>query len=722
MTPIVERGTNPYRENVQGKANEPIAVAGLLDQASQALGLRDLDYSLGAIYDRLEGNAPRVAIVGGSADHPAHILDRPTALKAAARIWQRGGVPFYFSLPVLCDGTAQNNIGMSYSLQSRNAVTEMVVNQMEAHSYHGAYVLSGCDKTPLAIAAGLAHLDRTRQQRGDAPVFATFHPSHVLRGGALPPDLAADLEAVARKAEARGHPEIAADLRDTMAYILQCTTNSAFQGVLTRARQAGIISLAKHKDYERRLAVNTCEAKGGICAFNGTGNSSRHVVSALGLTHPAVELLTEPPDAGPIDTVVDDLFTFVNEPAYSVGSTLAANFANAVRVHSVTGGSTNLMIHLVAAMIYAGYDVDVWTVDEIRRNPPVPDIFDYSLTQGRDIFVLAQQCRSGAIRGMETVFYELLRQGIPMNLDAPTVTGQSWRERLSEARNLSAAGVTDNPIILTTPRRPFSGVEVLQSNFFESAVVKVSGMTGEQLAEFDDRVCLVLFFENEEAANAGLLEAHLLERLKAHPAVTRRKLLAMAAHNCHGKQQDKDKGPSLEALQALGRDPLLQRMAESGLLKLAVIVSGQGPEAFGMPEMFTPMQHINANRALRKLTVLISDGRYSGVTYGAAIGHVAPEALKDGGIGLVETGDLLHLQLSSRRVDLLDPEAFASGRLIPWEVDLSKLRRDLGAARRERILERQRQVAATNRLHHVTDASRGIVPLIVAEQATLTYR
>jgi len=718
MMPIVERGPNPYRDNVQGKANEPIAVAGFLDQASQALGLRDLDYSLGAIYDRLEANAPRVAIVGGSADHPAHILDRPTALKAATRIWQRGGVPFYFSLPVLCDGTAQNNIGMSYSLQSRNAVAEIAVNQMEAHSYHGAYVLSGCDKTPLAIAAGLAHLDRTRQGRGDAPVFATFHPAHVLRGGALPPDLAADLDAVARKAEARGRPEIAADLRDTMAYILQCTTNSAFQGVLTRARQAGIISLAEHKDYERRLAVNTCEAKGGICAFNGTGNSSRHVVSALGLTHPAVELLTEPPDAGPIDRVVDDLFTIVNEPAHSVGSTLAANFANAVRVHSATGGSTNLMIHLVAAMIYAGYDVDVWTVDEIRRNPPVPDIFDYSLIQGRDIFVLAQQCRSGAIRGMETVFYELLRQGIPMDLDAPTVTGQSWRGRLSEARNLSAAGVTDNPIILTAPRRPFSGVEVLRSNFFESAVVKISGMTGKQLAEFDDQVCLVLFFENEEAANAGLLEAGLLERLKAHPAVTRRKLLALAAHNCREKQ--KEKGLPLEALQTLECGPLLQFLAENGLLKLAVIVSGQGPEAFGMPEMFTPMQHINANRALRKLTVLISDGRYSGVTYGAAIGHVAPEALKGGGIGLLETGDLLHLQLSSRRVDLLDPEAFTSDRLIPWEVDLSNLRRDLGAARRGRILERRRQIAATNRLHHVTDASRGTVPLIVAEQATLT--
>jgi dihydroxyacid dehydratase/phosphogluconate dehydratase len=685
MTLIIERGTNPYRD-------------------------------LEAIYDRLEKNAPRVAIIGGSPDHPAHILDQPTALKAAARIWERGGVPFYFSVPVVCDATAQSNIGMGYSLQSRNAVAEIIVNQMEAHSYHGAYVLSGCDKTPLAIVAGLAHLDRTRQQRGDAPVFATFHPSHVLRGGTIPPDLRADLETAIQKAKAQGHPEIAADLRDTMAYILQCTSNAAFQGVLTRARQEGLISLAEHKDYERRLAVNTCEAKGGICAFNGTGNSSRHIVSALGLTHPAVELLTEPPEAEQINRVADDLLTTVNKPEYSVGNILVANFANAVRIHSATGGSTNLMIHLVAAMIYAGHDIDVWTVDEIRRHPPVPDIFDYSLSQGRDIFVLAQQCRSGAIRGMETVFYELLSQGIPMDLDAPTVAGETWHGRLADTRNLSAAGVKDNPIILAKPRRPFSGVDVLRSNFFESAVVKISGITAEQLTEFDDRVCLVLFFENEEAANAGLLDTGLLERLKRHAAVTRHKLLAMAAHN----RGEKD--ATVETMEALDRGALFYRMAQDGLLKLAVVISGQGPEAFGMPEMFTPMQHINANRELRRLTVLISDGRYSGVTYGAAIGHVTPEALKGGSIGLLETGDLLHIQLSSHRVELIDPETFAAGRLVPWDVDLSDARRDLGAERQERILERQRQIAAANRLQAVTDASRGIVPLVVAEQATMTYK
>ena len=714
MSAIVERGTNPYRDNVQGKANEPITVAGLLDRAEEHLGVEVPDHGLEAIYDRLEGNAPRIAIVGGSSDHPAHILDLGTVLRAAARIWHRGGVPFHFSVPVLCDGTAQNNIGMSYSLQSRNAVAAIVVNQMEAHSYHGAFVVSGCDKTPLGIAAGLAHLDRVRQRRGDAPVFATFSPAHVLRGGTIPPDLTADLEAVARRAEAQGHPEIACDLRDTMRAILQCIANSAFQGVFTRARQEGIVSAAEQKDFERRLAVHTCDRSGGVCAFNGTGNSSRHVVSALGLAHPAVELLTGPPTTAQVIQVVDDLFTYVNEPRYSVAHMVVANFANAVRVHSATGGSTNLMMHLVACLIYAGHDASVWTIDRIRRDPPVPDIFDYSLTEGRDIFALARQCQAGAIRGMETVFYELIGQGIPMDVDAPTVTGQTWRRRLADTTCLSASGVTENPIVLSEPRRPFSGVDVLWGNFFESAVVKISGMTDEQLAHFNDQVSVALFFENEEQANAGLLDVHVLDQLKAHPALTRELLQAVAAHN------RSERNPPLDVLQVLEREALFDRMVEEGLLKVAVVISGQGPEACGMPEMFTPMQHINANRELRKLAVLISDGRYSGTSYGAAIGHVTPEAMRGGLIGLLETGDLLHVQLTDRRIDLLDPQAFLAGRLERWNADLCTLRRDLGAERLQRILERRRQVAATNRMHDVTDAGRGVVPLAVAEEADQT--
>ncbi len=62
----ITRGDNPYQKEVQGKANEPITVAALLDRARSLLSVRHLDYSLEEIWDRLEENAPRVAIIGGS--------------------------------------------------------------------------------------------------------------------------------------------------------------------------------------------------------------------------------------------------------------------------------------------------------------------------------------------------------------------------------------------------------------------------------------------------------------------------------------------------------------------------------------------------------------------------------------------------------------------------------------------------------------------------------
>ena len=129
--PRIANPNNPYRLNPQGKANEPITVAAILDRAYKLVGDEATpDWSLEAIYDRLEENAPRIAIIGGSPDHPAHIMDPETLSRAALRIWRDGGIPFAFSVPVLCDGTAQSNMGMSYSLQSRNAIAEMVVNQM----------------------------------------------------------------------------------------------------------------------------------------------------------------------------------------------------------------------------------------------------------------------------------------------------------------------------------------------------------------------------------------------------------------------------------------------------------------------------------------------------------------------------------------------------------------------------------------------------------------
>lgn len=710
--PRVINPVNPYRDGVQGKANEPITVAGLLDRARRELGSDIVpDWTLEAVYDRLEANAPRIAIIGGSTDHPAHIVDPGTIARAALAIWHGGGVPFQFSVPVLCDGTAQSNMGMSYSLQSRNAIAEAIVNQMEAHSYHGAFVIQSCDKMPLAAVSALAHLDTLRQFRGEAPVCAAFAPAHVLQGGEIPLAVRADLEVLSGELEVAGHAEIAEDLRDTMAYILQCSSNTAFQGVFTRAVECGVLSPERHKALERGLAVNTCDAKGGICAFNGTGNSSRHLVAALGLAHPAVELLTDPPTTDQVNAVVGDLLALVNRPECGVASLVVQNIGNAIRLHSAAGGSTNLLMHLVGAVIYAGHRFSIWDLDRIHHAHPVPDLFDYSLTQGRDIFALARQCCAGDIRGMETMIHELVANGVPMDLDAMTVTGATWRERLADNDHLSAAGVADNPIILSRPRRAVSGVDVFQGNICESAVVKISGMPEKQVNQFDEQAAFALYFEHEEDANAALLDVHLLDGLRDEGRFPREDLLALWRHNAPLLGVDLAEGDDLPA------SALFDHMVATGALKLAIVISGQGPLAYGMPEMFTPMQHVNANRTLRKLATLISDGRYSGVSYGAAVGHVTPEAANGGQILRLQTGDILHLRFRARRIELLDPAALRDGTIAPAPDARLASRDDLAHERLARLRRRQRRVAAANRMVGCTDAAHGVVPQAVWDDA-----
>jgi dihydroxy-acid dehydratase len=710
----ITRGDNPYQREVQGKANEPITVAALLDRSRAIVGARDLEYSLEEIVERLDRNAPRVAVIGGSPDHPAHVMDHETTARAAIRIWRRGGVPFAFSTPVLCDGTAQSNVGMCYSLQSRNAMTEMIVNQMEAQSYHGAFVIQGCDKQPMAAVAALALLDVTRRARGDAPVFATFAPAHVLKGGTIPDDLRAEIEEVAHIAEKTDHQAIADDLRDALSYVLQCSSNQAFQGVFIRAVAAGALTRERSKDLEKRLAVNTCDGKGGICAFNGTGNSSRHVVSAFGLVHPALELLTAPPDQNRVDAAVDALFAYCNNPDYSVSEMVKRNVENAIRIHATTGGSTNLMMHMVSAVIHAGVDFSIWDYERIRLANPIPDLFDYSLTQGRTIFELAEQCCSGQIRGMETVMYELIRNGVPMNVSAPTATGSTWRDRLADTSNLSADGVKNNPILLSRPRRKFSGVDTLRSNFFDSAVVKISGMPDAQLDEFDAKLAVALYFENEDEANKMLLDDHYLDSIKSSEAITRVDLLRIYENNTK-RQADASIAP-------LSRENLFDLLLRELAIKFAVVISGQGPEAYGMPEMFTPMQHVNANRHLKKLAMILTDGRYSGVSYGAAIGHITPEAKRGGGILYLQTGDIIQSNLRERNIILVDREALRErGEITAYIGGLTDERRDLGVERLRRINRRLTDIAPTNRMRDVTDAAHGVAPNAVAESTSQTY-
>ncbi|HXP98215.1 MAG TPA: dihydroxy-acid dehydratase [Telmatospirillum sp.] len=708
---VIQEAYNPYRSCIQGLSNEPITVRALLKRANDYLkdepGYGGLgDFSLAVIVERLATNRPRVCIIQGSPDHPAHLYDHEHMLRAAARVWQNGGVPFTFGIPVICDGTAQSNIGQSYSLASRNH-TAMAVNiNFEGHSYHAAYVLSGCDKTPTGILSGLAAADRARREpeRGTAPVWAVFVPSHVLAGGAIPKDTRAKLQTIQDAARRIGDPQLADDIEENCHYILQCSSDEAFLGQLNRAVDHKIVTRAEADQILNELAAATCGEKGGICAFNGTGNSSRTLVSALGFVPLDAELLMDEAETAIVFRGVDSLFRMFNKPEFAVCDILARNYANAIRIHNATGSSSNLMLHMPCVMRHAGFDVTLFDYERVRDSHPVPDIFAHSLTEGRDTFVLAQQAKAGLHHGVESIYKVLADLGVPMDLDAPTVTGRSWGERIADlAEAVSPKLSPDCSVIRTKPIRDISGTDIMRGNFFSSCTLKVAGMATEQFNRFDGRVFLVRYYENETVCNHELQSTDLVKTLcttlDLPPALLRQ----------------------LRKINGGNDDDSMEQMVVSGTIAFAFVIAGQGPKAFGMPEMFAPSAYLRHQGVLERTSILMTDGRYSGVTKGACVGHVTPEAYEGGGIGALVNGDLLWARLSQRRIDLLDLDAFLTGTVTPAASGPGDSRHALVAERLARIEARKAQVAACSWLDHVTTAEQGVVPDSVNRRAVLPW-
>lgn len=706
---FVSEQQNPYRNCIQGLTNEPITVRALLKRADALLCRESAfagldDYSQAAIVERLATNRPRICIIQGSADHPAHLYDHEHALRAAARVWQNGGVPFTFGVPVMCDGTAQSNIGQSYSLASRNHTAAAININFEGHAYHAAYVIAGCDKSPTAILSGLAAADRARRQpeRGSAPVWAIFVPAHVMRGGEIPVATRKKLEALQIAARTIGEPLLAQEIEENCEYILQCSSNEAFLGLFNRAVEFGLMTCDQSEALLNELAAAACEEKGGICAFNGSGNSSRTLLSAFGFVPPEAELLMDEAPTQLVANNVDRLFRLINKPEFAVCELLAKNYANAIKIHSATGGSSNLMLHMPAVMRFAGFDVSLSVYEKHKENSPVPDIFAHSLTEKRDTFVFAQQAAQGLHHGITSLYRALHDLKIPLDLTAPTITGQTWRARIEAIDSAVSPKLPQkDSLIRIHPIRDISGTDVFHGNFFSSCVLKIAGMSTELYRRFDERVFVVRYYENEQDCNNELRSNDLLDTLSKMPELDHALLREIQKRNGSATSDD------------------VLTMIREGVISFAFVIGGQGPAAFGMPEMFAPSQSLRHHGVIERSSLLMTDGRYSGVSKGPCIGHMVPEAFEGGGIGTLTHGDLLWVRLSQKRIDLLDKPEFLNGKLEPLAQAPVEERRQLIEARKARMEKRQLQIAACSLLSDVTHAEYGVVPLTVHKRATI---
>jgi dihydroxyacid dehydratase/phosphogluconate dehydratase len=131
--------------------------------------------------------------------------------------------------------------------------------------------------------------------------------------------------------------------------------------------------------------------------------------------------------------------------------------------------------------------------------------------------------------------------------------------------------------------------------------------------------------------------------------------------------------------------------------------------------MFYPSEYLNRDPILRHVAALITDGRYSGATYGPCIGHASPEALEGGGIGFLRTGDLVYMDSAAGRIDVLDASrSWREGAFSPVPLSAEELR--ARPERQERVawLQRRRQeIPATIRLmlDATTTCMEGVTPV-----------
>ncbi len=504
---------------------------------------RSLLRATGVIERESDFEKPFIAVVNSYVDivpGHAHLGKFVESIKAYIR--EAGGVPFEFNTIGVDDGIAMGHEGMKWSLPSRELIADSVETMLTAHAFDAAIFIPNCDKiVPGMLMAAL---------RTNIPsIFISGGP---MRAGVLPSsgrvvDLISVFEALGELKKGAISEE---ELKEIETYA--CPGCGSCSGLFTANSMNSLL-----------------EALGLALPGNGTvlADDPRREELKKRAAYRAVELAFE--DLKPRDLL--DL----------------ASFENAFRLDVAMGGSTNTVLHTLAAAEEAGIPFPLSRLDEIGRTTPnLVKIAPSSPYHMEDLD------RAG---GIHAVLKELARGGY-LNLNAKTVLGKTLGEVLEEGD----FAIKDDRVIrrLEAPYSQSGGLRILFGSLApEGAVVKTAGVDPKMLRHTGP----ARVFDSEEAAQAAI---------------------------------------------------------NGGAIKPGdvVVIRYEGPRGGpGMREMLAPTSAL-VGMGLGDKVALITDGRFSGGTRGAAIGHVSPEAAEGGPIGLVEEGDRIAIDLVEGRVELLVPE------------------------------------------------------------------
>lgn len=538
----------------------------------RATGMKDDDF-----------HKPIIAVANSFTQFvPGHVHLKDMGQLVAREIEKAGGVAKEFNTIAVDDGIAMGHDGMLYSLPSREIIADSVEYMANAHCADALVCISNCDKiTPGMLMAAL---------RLNIPVI-------FVSGGPME----------AGKTKLADHK---LDLVDAMVI---AATDASDETVA---------------EYERS-ACPTC----GSCSGMFTANSMNCLTEALGLSLPGNGTM--------LATHADRRELFLRAGREIVGlakryyeqddlsalpRSIASReaFSNAMALDIAMGGSTNTILHLLAAAQEAEVEFTMADIDALSRKVPqlckvAPNTQKYHI---EDVH------RAGGVYGL---LGELERGGL-FDASLPTVHSRTFAEAL-EAWDIRR---TDNPEVRKFYLAGPAGIPTQQAF---SQDCRWSSLDSDRV-----KGC-IRSIENAFSSEGGL--AVLFGNLAPNGCVVKTSGVDEALWHFEGPAHVVESQDTAVA-------NILDGKVKAGD---AVIVRYEGPRGGpGMQEMLYPTSYIKS-KGLGESCALITDGRFSGGTSGLSIGHVSPEAAAGGNIALIRNGDTIRIDIPNRTIEVVLSDA-----------------------------------------------------------------
>ena len=555
----------------------------------RATGMKDGDF-----------DKPIIAVVNSFTQFvPGHVHLKDLGQMVAREIEAAGGVAKEFNTIAVDDGIAMGHGGMLYSLPSRDLIADSVEYMVNAHCADAMVCISNCDKiTPGMLMAAM---------RINIPVV-------FISGGPMEAGKVVKVVNGTQKI-------IKLDLVDAMIKAGDSTVSDADVAEIERS------------------ACPTC----GSCSGMFTANSMNCLTEALGLALPGNgTILATHSDrqqlflrAGRL--IVELAKRHYEQDDYSVlprSIATKAAFENAMALDVSMGGSTNTVLHLLAAAHEAEVEFSMADIDRISRKVPCL----CKVAPMTDKYHIEDVHRAGGIVG---ILGELARAGL-LNTTLPTIHAPTLADAIAQ----NDIKCTDDPAVHELFRAAPGGVPT-QTAFSQS----------ERFAAVDtDRATGCIRDKAHAYSQDGGL-AVLYGNLAEKGCIVKTAGVDESILKFSGKARVFESQDSAVAA-------ILADTVHEGDV---VIIRYEGPKGGpGMQEMLYPTSYIKS-KGLGKACALFTDGRFSGGSSGLVIGHASPEAAEGGAIGLVEEGDFIDIDIPERTINLRVTDAELAARRAAME-------------------------------------------------------